>query len=148
MFRIVPRRRDQRYPAGKCLERTNGRDARQVLHIGAPRNMHRHPMLGEGKWNPCVGDPAAEGDIGILQCLLRMVGIAHSMHQRLELKCLCRFHQKLDDLCGAFIVTPIADPDQVARLVRLRYRPEQGVIGSLMPGKHGTAPAGFQIPLA
>jgi hypothetical protein len=55
MLGIVPGRGDQRYAAGKRFE-----DGRMVgmpgrfSHIGTPRNMHRHLVVGEGMGNSAL----------------------------------------------------------------------------------------------
>ena len=138
---VLPRRGDQRNAAGQCLEHSDRRDAGQSLGIGPARDMHGHMGSSQGQRHAEVRQVPGEFDTGRGQRCPSFRRIAHAMDPRRETHRFRRSDQKLAELGGALLITPIADPHQIAVFSDLRMGMKQVQIGRLVPGEDLATPA-------
>src|SRR5690606_21923368 len=148
VFRIVPRRADQRDAASKRLENPDRRNARQRLDIGPARDVDRHAVAGEHLWHVGVRNPTAISDTSLVQRREGSVGVTDSVYFCVESEVVDRLDQEPGDFVAALAIAPVANPDEVALPVDFRQRMEQGGVCRLVPGDNLPAPAGLEVSLA
>src|SRR5690606_9986418 len=118
-FAVLPRRADQRNPAGQRLEDADRRNARQLLRIKASGHMYRGSMTGEDAGNVGIRQPApVVCAVGSERCQ-SMFGVADAVDGNRELRSCGGPQKKVHELARAFAIPPVAEPDDAASLVVL-----------------------------
>lgn len=144
---ILPRRRDQRDPAGKGLEDADRRDAGQHVHVEAARDVHGRQVPGEDLRRAGIRQPPAVGDAIALQHREGMAGIADAVDVEGQAGGAGRAEQKALQFRAALAVSPVADPDQPLPLYFMDRRMKEPRIGGLVPDVNPVAPAPASVNL-
>ena len=137
VFGVVPRGADERDAAGEGLERADRRDARQRLGVGPTGHVDRHTVSGERLGDEVVGQVAAVVDTRVGEGGPCFVGVSHAVDGGGEAELFHRLDEELVQFGGAFVVAPVADPDEVAVGLDLWHRAEDVGVGGLVPGEGG-----------
>ena len=120
MLAILPGRRDHRNAACQRFEHSNRRDPGQRAGVWPPRDMHRGPVSREDFRHAVVGQPAGVFNSRACQHIQRAGRIPDPVDARAQAQRFHRLDQEFAELFGALAITPVADPDQVARRLRDR----------------------------
>src|ERR1700730_14038728 len=145
---VVPRRTDQRNPAGESLEYPDRRNPGQHPNIGPPRYVDGHGGRGKGVGNPEVRKVSGKFHARFAQCPPRVLRIAHAVYPGRKPELADRLHQKFPQFCASLVVTPVADPHQIASPRDFRPRSKGSKVGSFVPNERPMPPAPPDIGFA
>ncbi len=109
-LRVAPRRADERDGAGHGLERPDGRDPRERVDVGPPRDVDCHPCPRERLGSAVVREPAPVLDPAASSAARALLGVAHPVDAGGEAEIARRADQERVELAGALLVAPVADP--------------------------------------
>jgi hypothetical protein len=107
--------------------------------------MDGYPKALEHHWDPVIGEPSAIFDPVSRQSLKSRLRVAYSVHDAFKTEALCRLQEEILKFGGSLVVSPVADPDQVAAALAGVLRTEMGDIGPLMPCPGSAGPPSTQI---
>src|ERR671936_552703 len=111
---IGPRRTDEWNTAGECFKRANCRNPGEQLNVWPPRNMNRDFDPRETLRHTVVRQPTAVADAGIPKQLECVLWITNAEYLCAEAERLDRFNEEFAKLGCALLITPVANPNEVA----------------------------------
>src|ERR1041385_3594882 len=122
VFLVRPRRTDQWNAASQGFKHPDRWNSRETIGILAARDMHGERAYHIDLRKKKIGKIAAVFHVGAYQLLQRKVRIANAMgHYAHFRQCPRRLNQEFLQFGGAFIVTPVADPDHINFLAALEW---------------------------
>src|SRR5206468_5963858 len=114
MFAVLPRRGYQRDAAGKSFKDPDRRNAVHCCGILPARNMDRKTRSCICSRHTEIWQVTAVMHSSVAKGAQTIFGIAHSINSDSTVAQFTRgAKKKLGNFCGAFIVSPITDPDEV-----------------------------------
>src|SRR5437868_2909820 len=113
MFRVVPRRTDERNTTSKSFEWTNCWNAWKIRDVWPPRNVQRHARAGKDLRHFVVRQPAAISNASFGERCDRFLRIANSVDLSVQLQVFYWFDEKLLQFSRALVVAPVADPNEI-----------------------------------
>src|SRR5688572_13841830 len=144
MFGVSPWRGYQRNTACERFEHANGWYAGQCFDIWPARNVHGDLMLSENLRHEVVRKPPAIFNACGTKCGTCIFRISNPVDRSLESERSHGFNQKLMQLGGPFVITPIPHPHHIAGDF-LSERFENAHISRFVPGPRATGPTLVEV---
>src|SRR5581483_1898648 len=102
--------------------------------IESPRHVHGRVCVTKDSRHPKVGTPPGVLDAGGSELTQRLRRIADAINPRAEAQVANRLDEEFLQLMGPLAIAPVADPDQIQRLVGV------GVLGTEHANVRGLVP--------
>src|SRR5947199_7372290 len=94
-----------------------------------------------------IGKPASVAQPGGFYRFERLTRVSDAVHTSRQIELPGSPDQKFDEFGAAFIIAPVADPDDVALLFNFRHRTVQFDVGGLVPCKCAPRPSALDVEL-
>gem|GEM_PF-4568549 len=147
-FGVAPRRAHERDAAGERFERADGGDAGEGFDVRTARDVDGELETGEDCGDFEIGEPAAVGDAGVGEGGEGVLRVADAVDAGFEAEGFDGAEEEFLEFVGAFVVAPVADPDEVA-FGRGRFDgAEEAGVGGFVPSPGAIDDALAEVEIA